>query len=41
MEHHDPSTLLASVETIHWIALAIMAEITATRYSKQIAAGIR
>jgi nitrate reductase gamma subunit len=25
MEHHDPSTLLASVETIHWIALAIMA----------------
>ena len=25
MDHHEPSTLLAAAETIHWIALAFMA----------------
>jgi len=25
MEHHEPGTLLATAEIIHWVALAIMA----------------
>jgi nitrate reductase gamma subunit len=31
MEHHEPSTLLATAETIHWIALAIMAIVYTVR----------
>jgi hypothetical protein len=31
MEHHEPSTLLAVAETIHWIALAIMAIVYSAR----------
>jgi len=31
MEHHEPSTLLAAAETIHWIALAIMAIVYTVR----------
>ena len=31
MEHHEPSTLLAAAETIHWIALAIMAIVYTAR----------
>ena len=31
MEHHEPSTLLATAETIHWIALAIMTIVYAVR----------
>jgi nitrate reductase gamma subunit len=31
MEHHEPSTLLATAETIHWIALAFMAVVYTVR----------
>jgi nitrate reductase gamma subunit len=31
MEPHEPSNLLATVETIHWVALAIMAFVYAAR----------
>lgn len=31
MEQHEPSTLLATVETIHWIALAFMAVVYTVR----------
>jgi nitrate reductase gamma subunit len=31
MEHHETSTLLATAETIHWIALAIMAIVYTAR----------
>jgi hypothetical protein len=31
MQHHEPSTLLATAETIHWIALAIMAIVYSVR----------
>ena len=31
MEHHEPSALLATAETIHWIALGIMAVVYTIR----------
>jgi nitrate reductase gamma subunit len=31
MQHHEPSTLLATAETIHWVALAIMAIVYTVR----------
>ena len=31
MEHHEPSALLAAAETVHWIALAVMAIVYSVR----------